>query len=64
MDPEKRIEDLEVKVAFQEHSLSQLDEVIRNLRAEVDALKRETATLKQEMDAMQPAPEDAPPPHW
>jgi len=64
VDPTKRVEDLEVKVAFQEHCLSQLDEVIQTLRAEVDALKAETSSLKQELGALQPSPEDAPPPHW
>ena len=64
MSKDKRIEDLEVKVAFQEHCLSQLDDVIQGLRREIDEIKRETTGLKQELDALQPAPENAPPPHW
>lgn len=64
MNTDKRIEDLEIKVAFQEHSLSQLDEVIQTLRGEMDDLKKETSSLKQELNALQPAPENAPPPHW
>jgi uncharacterized coiled-coil protein SlyX len=58
------VENLEIKVAFQEHCLSQLDEVIQALRLEVDMLKAETSSLKQELGALQPSPEDGPPPHW
>ena len=64
MDPKNRMEELEIKVAFQEHCLSQLDEVIQTLRVEVDMLKAETSSLKQELGSLQPSPEDAPPPHW
>ncbi len=60
---EERIMDLEVKVAFQEGTIAELDEVIRTLRDEVDALRREVREL-QEQQLAAPADESEPPPHY
>lgn len=59
-----RVERLEVKVAFQEHELAQLDEVIQRLHAELDELRREIGTVKAQVDKLEPSPENAKPPHY
>ncbi len=49
--PDTRIDDLEVKIAFLEHTLSQLDDVVRELADENRLLKREIIELRQRMMA-------------
>lgn len=49
--PDTRIEDLEVKVAFLEHTLSQLDEVVRELADDNVALKRQVVELTERVKA-------------
>ena len=44
-----RITELEVKVAFQEHQLAELDDVIRQLRDQLDTLTREVSELREQM---------------
>jgi uncharacterized coiled-coil protein SlyX len=61
---QKRIDDLEVKVAFQEHLLAQLDEVLQTMRDEIDDLRRELGDAKSQLAALAPAPENVPPPHY
>ncbi len=61
---DRRIEDLEVKVAFQEHAVAQLDEVIQQLRLQIEALQRDLIAVREQQAAMMPPVEDAPPPHW
>lgn len=63
MADDKRLTDLEVKVAFQEHLLHELDDVIRGLQNTVDTLRREIHELREQL------PEDAEdpnqkPPHY
>jgi len=59
-----RIETLEVKVAFQEHLLGELDQVIRQLRDELDAMRDELYTVREQVQRMELSPENAPPPHY
>ncbi len=61
---QERITELEVKVAFQEHQLSELDGVIQTLRNELDQLRHEVKEIREQADA--PESEDAhqPPPHY
>jgi len=54
--------DLEVRCAFQEKLLGELDGVVRELRDELDALRAIVVQLQGQV-ALQPL-EDAPPPHW
>jgi uncharacterized coiled-coil protein SlyX len=49
--PNARLEDLEVKVAYLEHTLSQLDEVVRDLADDNLRLKREVAELRERLTA-------------
>jgi uncharacterized coiled-coil protein SlyX len=61
---ERRVEDLEVKVAFQEKHIADLDEVIRQLRDEVDDLRARLHGLHEEVRLLTPGAEDAKPPHY
>lgn len=61
---ESRVEALEVKVAFQEHLLAELDEVLRAQRDELDAVRRELREVRAQVSQLSPDPEDAPPPHY
>ncbi|HCH62992.1 MAG: SlyX protein [Deltaproteobacteria bacterium] len=49
--PDSRLEDMEVKIAFLENALSQLDEVVRELADDNVRLKREVAELRERMQA-------------
>jgi uncharacterized coiled-coil protein SlyX len=59
-----RIMDLEVKVAFQEKLLAELDAVIRTLRGEVDALREEVEQLHAGLKPDAQATVDEKPPHY
>ena len=61
---EQRLEQLEVKVAFQEHTIAQLDEVIQQALARVDELQRRLHELQAEHAASLPAPLNERPPHY
>lgn len=67
-DAERRIEDLEVKVAFQEKLLADLDEVLRHLRDEIESVQRAVVSLTEEVQRAQPdgprKMEDEVPPHY
>ena len=60
----QRVEDLEVKVAFQEHLVAELDEVIRLLRDELDALRKDHDETRAQVTALAPEPENTKPPHY
>jgi len=45
---ERRLEELEVKVAFVEHHLAQLDELVRGCVDALDGLQREIRELREE----------------
>ena len=49
--PDPRLEDMEVKMAFLEHALSQLDEVVRELADDNVRLKRTVAELQERLQA-------------
>ena len=64
---EKRIEDLEVRIAFQEESIHELNKSQLRLQQEIDRLNQELAQLKQQLrQAVATGLEvsDAPPPHY
>jgi len=47
--PDKRLEDMEVKMAFLEHTLSQLDEIVREVSSDNMRLKQEVADLRERL---------------
>lgn len=63
----RRIEDLEVRYAFQQHELQQLDEVVREQADLIQQLRLELQQLREQME--QDAPPEPPmeeqvPPHY
>ena len=78
-DLAERVVRLEVELAFQDKAIADLDEVIRAVRDELDALRRtvsdlaaevevlagpEPAAAKGEATAPEPDPNDDVPPHY
>lgn len=59
-----RILELEVKVAFQDKLLMDLDDVIRQLRDELDRLRADVAKLHEHVEAGRGQVVDEKPPHW
>jgi SlyX protein len=60
---EERIVELEVRVAYQDKLLADLDEVVRSFAARVEALERKVKEL-EETSAPQAGPADETPPHY
>lgn len=69
MSSESRLEEVEAKLAHQEHTISELSEVIYRQQQQLDKLERGYVTLVsriKELLAMADAegPGDTPPPHY
>ena len=56
-----RLTELEVKVAFQENLLGELDEVIQLLRRQIESLQREVEELKETREELGDEPYEKPP---
>ena len=67
-DHEQRLTNLEVKAAFSEDQLDQLDQVIVRQQAQIDALIREVRSLRDRQpesgQAAMRQPRDDLPPHY
>jgi len=66
-DLQKRLDDLEVKFAFQEDTIHQLDQVIQEQATEIHALKNGLKTIQEQMkETLGPEapPEEQVPPHY
>lgn len=65
---EDRVTDLETRLAFQEHTLQQLNDVIVSMRDQLDKLEhrlRQAEERLAEADANIPSPlQDETPPHY
>ena len=65
---EERLIELETRIAFQEGTLQELNDVIIEQRAMIEALQREVELLRERMRALNPSPIDGgaepPPPHY
>ena len=59
-----RVMDLEVKVAFQEHTIAQLDEELRKTLDRLEKLERRVEELVMEHQASAQAPINEKPPHY
>ncbi|QYN43524.1 MULTISPECIES: SlyX family protein [unclassified Gilliamella] len=65
----QQIELLETKVAFQEITIEELNQVVTNLQADVSKLKEQLMLLSQKLQATQTSnianlSEETPPPHY
>lgn len=61
--------ELETRIAFQEHTLHALNEVVTHQQQQIDVLVREIQTLKDRLRAAAPSPvgsleDEKPPPHY
>jgi len=65
---EQRLIDLETRLAFQEHTLQQLNDVIVELRNQLDTVSERLRLAEERLRAIEPAVTDAPaddkPPHY
>ena len=64
-----QIVELETRLAFQEHTLQALNDVVTRQQQQIDALVREVQTLKDRLRAAAPSPvgpleDEKPPPHY
>lgn len=64
MSDADRIVELEVRVAFQEKWIAELDEVVRSLRDQIDGLREDLATLTASLESQRGEVVDEKPPHW
>ena len=56
---------MQTRIAYQEHMLASLDEVVREFAGRVETLERELGLLRSSMRASNDTgPSDEPPPHY
>jgi uncharacterized coiled-coil protein SlyX len=63
----RRLEELEIRYAFQQDELRQLDEVVLEQAARIEALATELRSLREQVDrdaSPEPPPEEQVPPHY
>jgi len=66
-DLAKRLDDLEVRYAFLEETLRQVDDVVRNQANDIEGLKQELKTVREQLkETLGPdaPPEEQVPPHY
>jgi uncharacterized coiled-coil protein SlyX len=61
---EDRLTELEVKVAFQDKLIADLDEVVRGLRDEIERLVEEVGRLTEVIEPERGSVVDEKPPHY
>ena len=62
-----RIDTLESRLAFQDHTIEALNKTVTEQWAKIDALTRQLVTLGerlQEAESQMPGPTNEPPPHY
>ena len=64
MSVDKQILDLEVRVAYQDKTIEQLDEVVRELALRIERLEDRIVELCASATAFPSGPADDPPPHY
>ena len=64
MSVDKQILDLEVRVAYQDKTIEQLDEVVRELAVRVERLEHQLSILLINADGSPSGPPEDPPPHY
>jgi SlyX protein len=66
---QERLTELETRVAFQDRTIQELNDVVVRLQREIERLTREFAALTVQVRALTPYPvasrdEETPPPHY
>ncbi|MEZ4318086.1 MAG: SlyX family protein [Myxococcota bacterium] len=61
---DERLTDLEIKLAFQEHTIHALDGVVRELQEKIDRLEHRIRELAEEHASSLGPLDNPPPPHW
>ena len=64
MSLERRVVDLEVRAAYQDKLIDELEEVVREFSARVEKLESLVQELKNSLDAPPIGPANDPPPHY
>jgi len=59
---EDQLVELEIKLAYQERRVAELDALVRTLAARIEGTERDLADLKRTFTP--PAPVNEPPPHY
>ena len=63
----ERVQELEIRLSFQDQQLLALDEVVRALADELSRLQAELNSVREQVsegDPRAPGPADEIPPHW
>ena len=68
-DPKTQIVELETRLAFQEHTLQALNDVVTHQQQQIEALVRDIQALKDRLRSAAPSPvgpleDEKPPPHY
>lgn len=68
-DAETRIVELETRLAFQDHTLQALNDVVTRQQQQIEVLVREVQALNDRLRAAAPSPvgpleDEKPPPHY
>lgn len=66
---QKKIEDLEIKYAFQEHTIDELNDALTDLQKTCTTMSQQIVFLVSKLKTMEPAhlahsSEESPPPHY
>jgi uncharacterized coiled-coil protein SlyX len=66
---QERLAEVETRIAFQERTIQELNEVVTRQQDEIDRLAREVETLKVQLLTLAPSlvegrDEETPPPHY
>lgn len=65
-DTDKRLTELETRLAFQDRTIETLDGVVLGLRADLAKLRRDLGRLEERLETGEPdvGPGNERPPHW
>ena len=61
---DERLVELEVRIAYQDKLIAELDEVVRSFARRVEVLERQLGELRDSMNSAPVGPADEPPPHY
>lgn len=65
---ERRVEDIEVRMAYLEHTVEELNQVVIKQQERIDLLVAELMRMKQQVvsgtEFVRPLSEETPPPHY